>query len=48
MVYNFEFLEKDFPVLASFGGLAEKYCYKFMLNEIGNDWRDYRKSYVHI
>lgn len=27
MVSNFEFLEKDFPVLANFGGLAEKYCY---------------------
>lgn len=24
---NFEFLEKDFPVLANFGGLAEQYCY---------------------
>lgn len=27
MVSNFEFLEKDFPVLANFGKLAEKYCY---------------------
>ena len=27
MVSNFEFLEKDFPVLANFGELAEKYCY---------------------
>jgi type I restriction enzyme R subunit len=27
MVSNFEFLEKDFPVLANFGNLAEKYCY---------------------
>jgi len=25
--FKFEFLEKDFPVLANFGGLAEKYCY---------------------
>ena len=24
---NFDFLDKDFPVLASFGHLAEKYCY---------------------
>ena len=24
---NFKFLEKDFPVLANFGNLAEKYCY---------------------
>lgn len=24
---NFEFLEKDFPVLANFGELAERYCY---------------------
>ena len=24
---NFEFLRKDFPVLANFGELAEKYCY---------------------
>lgn len=27
MVSNFEFLKKDFPVLANFGELAEKYCY---------------------
>lgn len=27
MVSNFKFLEKDFPVLANFGELAEKYCY---------------------
>ncbi len=27
MVSNFEFLQKDFPVLANFGELAEKYCY---------------------
>lgn len=27
MTSNFEFLEKEFPVLANFGGLAEKYCY---------------------
>ena len=24
---NFDFLRNDFPVLANFGGLAEKYCY---------------------
>jgi len=24
---NFTFLETGFPVLASFGGLAEQYCY---------------------
>ena len=27
MLSNFDFLDKDFPVLASFGRLAEKYCY---------------------
>lgn len=27
MTSNFEFLERDFPVLANFGELAEKYCY---------------------
>lgn len=27
MTSNFEFLEKDFPVLANFGKLAEQYCY---------------------
>lgn len=27
MKSNFDFLEKDFPVLANFGGLAEQYCY---------------------
>lgn len=27
MVSNFEFLEKDFPVLSNFGEMAEKYCY---------------------
>lgn len=27
MSSNFEFLEKDFPVLANFGELAERYCY---------------------
>ncbi len=27
MVSNFDFLEKEFPVLANFGELAEKYCY---------------------
>lgn len=27
MKSNFDFLEKDFPVLANFGGLAEMYCY---------------------
>lgn len=27
MVSNFKFLEKEFPVLANFGNLAEKYCY---------------------
>lgn len=30
MVSNFEFLEKDFPVLANFGELAEKYCWRCM------------------
>ena len=27
MSSNFNFLQNDFPVLANFGGLAEKYCY---------------------
>ncbi len=27
MVSNFEFLKKDFSVLANFGELAKKYCY---------------------
>lgn len=27
MKSNFDFLQKDFPVLANFGGLAEQYCY---------------------
>lgn len=27
MTSNFKFLEEDFPVLANFGDLAEKYCY---------------------
>ena len=27
MASNFDFLSKDFPVLANFGQLAEKYCY---------------------
>lgn len=27
MTSNFEFLEKEFPVLANFGKLAEQYCY---------------------
>ena len=27
MVSNFEFLNKEFPVLANFGSLAEKYCF---------------------
>ena len=27
MYSNFDFLDKDFPVLANFGRLAEKYCY---------------------
>ena len=27
MASNFKFLEEDFPVLANFGDLAEKYCY---------------------
>ena len=27
MASNFKFLEKEFPVLANFGNLAEKYCY---------------------
>lgn len=27
MASNFKFLESDFPVLANFGDLAEKYCY---------------------
>ena len=27
MASNFDFLEKTFPVLANFGGLAEKYLY---------------------
>ena len=27
MISNFAFLEKDFPVLANFGRLAEEYCY---------------------
>lgn len=27
MTSNFKFLEKEFPVLANFGGLAEKYCF---------------------
>lgn len=27
MTSNFAFLNNDFPVLANFGGLAEKYCY---------------------
>ncbi len=27
MISNFNFLENDFPVLANFGKLAEKYCY---------------------
>lgn len=27
MILNLEFLEKDFPVRAYFGRLAEKYCY---------------------
>lgn len=27
MASNFAFLEKDFPVLANFGSLAETYCY---------------------
>lgn len=27
MISNFDFLKKDFPVLANFGSLAEKYCY---------------------
>lgn len=27
MTSNFEFLQKDFPVLANFGNLAEQYCY---------------------
>ena len=27
MTRNFDFLNKDFPVLANFGRLAEDYCY---------------------
>ena len=27
MIRNFDFLNKDFPVLANFGRLAEEYCY---------------------
>lgn len=27
MTSNFEFLEKEFPILANFGNLAEQYCY---------------------
>lgn len=27
MVSDFEFLEKDFPVLSNLGEMAEKYCY---------------------
>ena len=27
MKSNFDFLSKDFPVLANFGKLAEQYCY---------------------
>lgn len=27
MTSNFDFLEKEFPVLANFGRLAEQYCY---------------------
>ena len=27
MSSNFDFLQKEFPVLANFGELAEKYCY---------------------
>lgn len=27
MKSNFAFLERDFPVLANFGSLAERYCY---------------------
>ena len=27
LISNFAFLEKDFPVLANFGRLAEEYCY---------------------
>lgn len=27
MKSNFDFLDKDFPVLANFGRLAEDYCY---------------------
>ena len=51
MVSNFEFLEKDFPVLANFGELAEKYCYSdsnSCLDEIGYDRRNYCKSDVYI
>jgi len=27
MISNFSFLQNDFPVLANFGNLAEKYCF---------------------
>lgn len=51
MVSNFEFLEKDFPVLANFGELAEKYCYSdsnSCLMKLGMIGGNYCKSYVYI
>ena len=45
---NFTFLEKDFPVLANFGQMAEKYCFSDPNSCLMNARRNHCQSHVYL